>query len=176
MTPAAIQGDQIFSGNAICNLTSTGKAIKVEVNQDDLDTVTKSKRVLIRLFAIPGKVFEGRLSQVLPVGNSSTQRFTVFVDVDKLPAEVLSGQTGEANFIADEHPDALLVPRRALVGNNLCYVVKDGVACRRDIRTGFATLTDVELLSGAAEGELVVVKDADLRRDKERVTAVPEGK
>ena len=176
MKPAVIQGDQIFSGNAICNLTSTGKVVQVEVNQDDLDTVTKSKRVRIKLFAVPGRTFEGKLSQVLPVGNSSTQRFTVFVDMNEaLPAEVLSGQTGEATFVADEHPDALLVPRRALVGTQ-CYVVKDGVVQKRDLTIGFTTLTDAEVSAGVKAGELVVTKDADLRRDKERVNPVPEDK
>ncbi len=168
MAPAVLQGDLIMHGAGICNITSRSKAIKAEVNQDDLDAVRKSRKVLVKLFSHGDKVFAGTLSQVLPIGNQGTQRFTVFIDIPNLPDDVLSGQTGEATFIADEHPDALLLPRSALVGTE-CFVLQGERLERRKLKLGFSTLTETEILAGIAEGEQVVAKDPDLRRDKERV-------
>ncbi len=172
MAPAVLQGDLVMHGATLCNITSHSKSIKAEVNQDDLDAVRKARRVLVKLFSHPGKTFPGTLSKVLPIGNQGTQRFTVFIDLPDLPADVLSGQTGEASFIADERPDVLLVPRSALLGSD-CFVLKGDRLERRHLTLGLTTLSHAEVLTGLAEGEPVVTKDPDLRRDGEKVRAVP---
>lgn len=169
MTPAVLQGDTIFNGGAICNITSLGKILRAVVNQDDLEAVRRSKRVLVRLFSQEDKVFEGKISQVLPIGDSNTQRFTVFIDMPQLPDSILSGQTGEATFIADEHADALLVPRKALLGTE-CFILNGDRLEKRKVKVGYTNLTDAEILSGLNPGDLVVAKDVDLRRHGEKVT------
>ena len=42
---------------------------------------------------------------------------------------------------------------------------------KRKVKVGYTTLTDAEILSGVKPGDLVVSRDADLRRDKEKVSA-----
>ena len=168
MAPAVLQGDLVFHGGAICNVTSRNKMVKVEINQDDLEAVRRSKRVQVRFFTLGDKPFEGKLAQILPIGNQSTQRFTVFVDLPDMPESVLSAQTGEATFIADEKPNALLIPRKALVGSE-CFVLNGDRLQKRKVTKGYATLNEVEVLDGLKDGDLVVALDADLRRDGERV-------
>lgn len=173
MAPAVLQGDLVFHGGAICNITSRNKVVKVEINQDDLEAVRGSKRAQVRFFTLGDRIFEGTRSEILPIGNQATQRFTVYVNLPDLPDSVLSAQTGEATFIADEHPDALLIPRKALLGGE-CFVLNGDRIDKRRIRTGYATLTDIEVLDGLKEGERVVAADVDLRRDGERVKPAAE--
>jgi HlyD family secretion protein len=54
-------------------------------------------------------------------------------------------------------------------GGHFAYVVTDGVAERRPIRTGAASLDAVEILSGARAGDRIVVSGADTFGDTERV-------
>lgn len=172
MAPAVLQGDLIMNGAGLCNITSRSKAIKAEINQDDLDAVRKSRKVIVKLFSHGDKSFVGTLSKILPIGNDRTQRFTVFIDIPDIPDDVLSGQTGEATFIADEHPGTLLLPRSALMGSE-CFLLNGENLVKRRVKLGYTTLNDAEVLSGLAEGDLVVAKDPDLRRDKEKVKPVP---
>lgn len=172
MAPAVLQGDLIMNGAGLCNITSRNKAIKAEINQDDLDAVRKSRKVIVKLFSHGDKTFVGTLSKILPIGNDRTQRFTVFIDIPDIPDDVLSGQTGEATFIADEHPGTLLLPRSALMGSE-CFLLNGENLVKRRVKLGYTTLNDAEVLSGLAEGDLVVAKDPDLRRDKEKVKPVP---
>lgn len=184
MAPAVLQGDQVFNGGGLCNLTSRNKALSAEVNQDDLDAVTKcekeKKPVLVRLFSQGDKVFTGTVANVLPIGDPKTQRFTVGITVPDLPDSVLSGQTGEATFIADKHENALLVPRKALNGVSAgigeCLVLKGDRLELRKVRVGYTTVTEAEILEGLNEGDLVVAQDVDLYRDNEKVKVKEPGK
>ncbi|MDR2981586.1 MAG: efflux RND transporter periplasmic adaptor subunit [Puniceicoccales bacterium] len=168
MAPAVLEGDLVFSGNTIGKVTSVDKSIMVEINQDDLPAVRRSKRVSVNFFSFPEKDYEGSVNYLIPVGNSSTQRFTVFLKMKEIPVQLLSGQTGEAVFVADEHPNTLLIPRSAMFGDTV-FVVKDGIVEQRKIKTGLLSITTAEVLEGLKEGEFVISKDVDLQRDGERV-------
>ena len=54
-------------------------------------------------------------------------------------------------------------------GGNVAYVVVDGVAERRTIQTGAVSLDAVEILSGAKEGDQIVVAGTDAFGDAQRV-------
>ncbi|MDR2844871.1 MAG: efflux RND transporter periplasmic adaptor subunit [Puniceicoccales bacterium] len=168
MSPLHGTGDLLFAGNQITKITSTAKLIKVEVNQDDLNAVRESKRVIVNFFSFPEAAYEGKLNYLVPIGNSSNQRFTVFLKMNALPDGLLSGQTGEATFIADEHHNTLLIPLSALMGDSV-FVAKDGRTEKRKVQLGFTSVATAEVLSGLDEGELVVTKDVDLQRDHARI-------
>ena len=176
MAPAYLAGDLVFAGNTVSKVTSTKKLIKVEVNQDDLPSVRKSKRVLINFFSFPDREFEGKVSMLVEIGNSTTQRFTVFVKPTTLPEQLLVGQTGEATFIADEHLNALLIPTSAYVADSISgsgsvfvYNPDTKTLEKRKIKTGYISLTTVEVLEGLKEGEQIVSVDVDQQRDSIRV-------
>jgi membrane fusion protein (multidrug efflux system) len=64
--------------------------------------------------------------------------------------------------------DALLVPEHALVpeqGDVFVFVVKDGTAEKRRIRTGQRRVGDVQVLEGLVAGELVVTEGTQKLRD-----------
>jgi RND family efflux transporter MFP subunit len=172
MAPAVLQGDQVFNGGGLCNLTSLNKALTAEVNQDDLDAVNQCRKekkpVLVRLFSQGETVFTGTVADVIPVGDPKTGRFTVNIEVPDLPATVLSGQTGEATFIAGKHENALLIPRKALNGGE-CLVLKGDRLQQRKVKVGYTTVTEAEILEGLNEADLVVAQDVDLYRDNEKV-------
>ena len=88
------------------------------------------------------------------------QRYTVRLDVKIAPERLVPGLSGEASVILGERADALLVPRRALLGDAV-LVVKDGRVERRRVTRGFATLEEAELTAGVAAGELVITENLD---------------
>lgn len=172
MAPTILQGDIVFSGTGLCNITSLNKAVSVEINQDDLAAVTKcqeeQKPVLVRLFTQGEKVFQGKVLKTIPFADQKTQRFTINIDLPNLPPDVLSGQTGEATFIADKHENVLLIPRKALNGSE-CLVLKGDRLVKRKVKVGYTTVTDAEIIEGLSEGDLIVSQDVDLYRDNEKV-------
>jgi HlyD family secretion protein len=88
------------------------------------------------------------------------------------PAGLRQNQRLTARVLIEEKPDVLEVERGTFLengGGNIAYVVVDGVAERRPIRTGAVSLEAVEILSGAKEGDRIVVSGADMFKDAQRV-------
>ena len=78
------------------------------------------------------------------------------------------GLTGEVSIIIAKRANAVIVPRRALVGEYL-YVVEGGRLALRKVVKGYEGLNEVEILSGLQAGESVVVEQQDRYREGERV-------
>jgi RND family efflux transporter MFP subunit len=91
-----------------------------------------------------------------------------------LPA---SGEGVEVHVELDPRPDALTVPEEALVvseGGSALFVVEGGAARRRTVITGARGEGRIEVVSGLAAGDKVVVSGAALLSDGVRVEAVEE--
>jgi RND family efflux transporter MFP subunit len=170
MAPTVVEGDLVFSGNTITKVTSPDKLLKVEINQDDLPAVRGSKLVSVRFFSFPDNSYKGKVANLVEIGNSNTQRFTVFLKMEELPEQLLVGQTGEASFVAKERDNVLLVPTSALVGNSIfVYNKTTGRIELREVTKGFTSITMVEIVKGLSDGDLVVYEKVDLQRDGDRV-------
>jgi HlyD family secretion protein len=88
------------------------------------------------------------------------------------PAGLRQNQRLTARILLDAKQDVLMVERGPFLeagGGHTAYIVQGGIAERRSIRTGAASLDAVEILSGAAAGDRIVVSGADAFGDAERV-------
>ena len=65
-------------------------------------------------------------------------------------------------------PDAIVIPRRALLGNKV-FVVSAGRVKAREVQIGFLGLNKVQIISGLEPGEHVVVENLDMVRTGGRV-------
>ncbi len=115
--------------------------------------------------------YEGKVRSVSPeVVNGEVASRIEFVG-DR-PAGLRQNQRLTARILLDEKQDVLMVERGPFLeagGGHSAYVVEDGVAERRPIRTGAASLEAVEILSGAEAGDEIVVSGADAFGDAERI-------
>jgi multidrug efflux pump subunit AcrA (membrane-fusion protein) len=106
---------------------------------------------------------------VLPSADPTTQRYSVYLDV-QLPEgrEVMPGLTGEATITIAERPNAVTIPRRALVGDYV-YLVEGGRVIQRKVEKGYDSLSVVEILKGVDNGAQVIVEQQDRFRSGDRV-------
>jgi membrane fusion protein (multidrug efflux system) len=117
--------------------------------------------------ALPGRTFPGAILRISPSIDPQSGSFRVTV---RLPpaaegeAGLLPGMLVRLEIVTERHPDALVVPKRALRregGTDMIFVVESGRARRVEVREGFSNEDSVEVLpvAGArvAAGERVVV-------------------
>jgi multidrug efflux pump subunit AcrA (membrane-fusion protein) len=100
------------------------------------------------------------VSSVQPAADPTTQRYTVVLEMENPPDNLMVGMTGEMNIITGTHQQALLVPTRALLVDQ-ALVVKHGIVEPRTVGVGFRTLDFTEVTSGLSEGNRVIVSDQD---------------
>lgn len=91
---------------------------------------------------------------------------------DQRPEGLRQNQRLNARILIEERPNVLKVERGPFLeagGGNSAYVVVDGVAEKRVIRTGAVSVEAVEILSGVNVGDQIVVAGVDAFGDAQRV-------
>lgn len=117
-----------------------------------------------------GRDYAGRVRSVSPevVDGQVVSRLQF---TSELPAGLRQNQRMTARILLDKKADVLQVERGQFVesGGGYAYFVVDGIAERRPLRTGVASLDAVEIVDGAKVGDRIVISGADLFDGAERV-------
>jgi multidrug efflux pump subunit AcrA (membrane-fusion protein) len=132
----------------------------------------------VKLQAYQDQVYQGRLRQIFPSADRAKSIVEVRVTIVEPDAKVKPEMTASVTFqeprtARDRSGDGagteqgrsgdrpiVLVPRRAVTerdGQSLVWVVAGGVALRRVVAVGPVRLDQVEVRSGIAPGETVVL-------------------
>lgn len=120
----------------------------------------------------------GRVQRVSPVVDeaSGTVKVTVLVDSDVEPHGLFKpGAFVRVEIETDQHHDTVLVPKRALReedGSSFVFVVRSDTARKVPVSTGYTAKDQVELLSGVAPGDQVVVAGQGALKDGSKVRVV----
>src|SRR2546421_1773482 len=165
---STIDGELVAEGNQLFTISSRKTYVRGEVNEHDVGEVKPGMKAKVQLYAYRNNTFAARVSSIQPAADPDTQRYTVILEMEKAPDNLMAGMTGEMNIITGTHENALLVPTRALLVDQ-ALVVKRGIIHRRTIKVGFRTLDFAEALSGVSAGDRVVVADQDRLKPGEPV-------
>src|SRR5437667_752309 len=155
-----IDGELVSDGNELFTVSSRQTYVRGEVNEEDVGEVKPGMKAKVQLYAYRTRTFTGRVTSIQPAADPTTQRYTVVLEMENPPDNMMVGMTGEMNIITGVHEDALLVPTRALLVDQ-ALVVNGGIVQQRTVNVGFRTLDFSEALNGLAEGDRVIVADQD---------------
>ena len=155
-----IDGELISDGNELFTVSSRKTYVRGEVNEEDVGEVKPGMKAKVQLYAYRTRTFTGRVTSIQPAADPTTQRYTVVLEMENPPDNMMVGMTGEMNIITGVHENALLVPTRALLVDQ-ALVINGGIVQRRTVNVGFRTLDFSETLSGLADGDHVIVSDQD---------------
>lgn len=154
-------GQTLQPGTAAFRVTNaTPLKAQVFVPERELRRLRKGQPAAIQVDALTGRSFPARVTLVSPTVDAQTATFKVTVEVDDPGAELKPGMFARVGIVFDRRPDALQIPRVALLdaeGAPSLFVVEDGVARQRSVRTGLADAGRIEILEGLQGGEQVVV-------------------
>lgn len=172
--------------------------LKIEVGENEVLQISKGDTCLIEVDAYLGEEIKGIVSQVAYSSNAMLdQQVTKFeVKIKLLPSSyqhLISkasqlpfrpGMSATAEIITNNKNDILCVPIQSVTLRDLneedefdektqvLFVYQDGAVVQKEVKTGIQDDSYIEVLSGVAEGESVVVapfkaiakelKDADI--------------
>lgn len=141
-------GDAVHTNEPIALAGSRRLIARLSIDEGDYSKVKKGQKVLIAFDAVPDKTFPAHLHKIYPKLNRVEQSFRADAVFDeRLPMEIY-GLNLEANIVIKETPQALTIPRTALLQGDSVWVEKDGKAIKIGIRTGLADRNNVEVLEG----------------------------
>jgi len=128
--------------------------VTADVDEEDIPRVQVGQKVVLRADALPGRSFDGEVSDVTPKGDPVARTYRVRVRL-AAPEAFKVGMTVDANLIVAERQDALLVPTSALT-HGAVWVVRAGRLARQPVQVGVTGATLTEIRAGLADGARVV--------------------
>jgi RND family efflux transporter MFP subunit len=158
-----IDGELVGENNELFTVSSLKNYVRGEVNEEDVGEVKPNMKAMVQLYAYRTQQFTARVSSIQPAADPETQRYTIVLQLEHSPDNLMTGMTGEMNIITGTHDNVLLVPTRALMVDQ-ALIVKRGVVYARTVKTGFRTLDFTEVINGLSYGDRIVVADQDRLR------------
>jgi len=140
--------------------------VRGRVDEADIGVVTLGMPARITTESFKDKVFNGKVTQISPIGveKDNVTTFEVEVSIDNFGQELKANMTANAEILLEERPDTLIVPEAAIFYDekkNASVDVADPAAekglRRVPIRVGIGNGTRTEVLEGLAEGDRVVL-------------------
>lgn len=162
-------GDLIGNNSPIAVTLATTRTVEAKIAEEHFSAVKVGQKSSVRFLTFGQDQYNATVTKILPSADPQTQRYTLFLDV-ALPQgrTLLPGLTGEVQIVIAERPNAVIIPRRALIGEYV-YVADGNRLVRRHVKKGFEALNQVEILEGVTVGDQVVVEQLDRFRDGDSV-------
>jgi membrane fusion protein (multidrug efflux system) len=133
---------------------------RIYLPERDVIELEEGRDVRIALAANSEVSFRGRIRQIAPVVDTATGTVKVTVEALHPPAGVRPGAFVSIGIVREQHPTALLLPRESVIRELRAahvFVTENDIAVKKAVELGLEEGDLVEVLSGVAEGDMVVV-------------------
>jgi len=151
--------------------------VKVVVNvvEKDLGKISSGQQAMIKVDAYPEKIFTGIVSLISPVVNQLTRTAPVEVTVPNPNHLLKPGMFAQAEISLGNLEELILIPAHTILqegGKKKVFVVMDGKAVTRDVETGISQRDWVEIKSGLAENDSLIVSGQYMVKENEPVKSI----
>ena len=155
-------GQMVTPGMKVATVVDDSRMkLKVGVPEENISSVKRGDKVHVTTDAVPNRVFTGKVKNIVLKADPLTRTFQVEIELTNDRSRSLkSGMFARAEITTSVNDSALVIPSGALIESNgsgySVFVVKDSIATRRPVQIGTRNDLFVNVLSGLAQGDLVV--------------------
>lgn len=122
---------------------------------------------------IKGEVFRGTVTLINPRVDVQTGTIKVTVEVYDDTLHLRPGMFVEVRIATGAKDNVLVIPRKAILfktGKTYVFVLQDGNAYQREVTLGLTEEDEAEVLSGVAEGDVIISVGVENLKDGQPVT------
>jgi HlyD family secretion protein len=158
------EGEEVRAGVPVVDIVNpNAMRVRARVNQADVNELRTGQAVRIGLDAYPSLFFDGRIAQISPLGVTSVlstkvRNFVVLVDVQGSHPNLMPDLSASLDVTLARTPNALVVPRDALIRDGdrtLVRVQRGGRFEDRAVTIGALSAHEALVASGLEEGAVV---------------------
>jgi len=153
--------------------------IRVAVPEAHASAVQEGMVARVAMDSLPGKTFSAKVVRVYPELDPRMRTLTVELSLTD-PAKLMPGMFARVRLVLESVEDALTIPQQAVTitpaGGQVAYVVADGKAIQRKVKTGIEQAGRVQVLAGLEPGEKVVVTGQEKLKDGMEIRVAEPGK
>ncbi len=161
----------VVEKSSLCAITPS-ETMMIEVPVDELDILNLAvgQTVTVTLDALPGQSVTGSVKKISPIGTTEdggSTKYTVTIEVPRTD-EMLDGMNASIRIEVSCLEGVLTVPAAAINEDGTRTFVYTGIDEKTgepihpvDVETGASDGTNIEILSGLSEGDVVYYSYAD---------------
>jgi len=168
-------GQNVSANSVVFRITDTTELVAyLQIPQAELLKFSAGHSAKLRVDSMPDTEFAATIARISPTIDTRNGTFRATAIVDNKDGYLVPGMFARFTVAYEKHEDVLTVPSNAIVEEDdemSIYVVVDGEVTRRVITTGISANGQVEILSGLAEEEEIVVVGHSGLRDGSKVLA-----
>jgi HlyD family secretion protein len=160
-------GAEIYERQKIISIPDTSEMkVEIKIHETWVDKVQPGQQTRITIAAFPDKTFTGKVLKKAPLAdpeqwlNPDLKVYSTDVSIDGTHEFLKTGMTAKVEIIIEELKNVISVPLQAVVNRNgkkVCYVLGSKEPKLREVETGLFNENFVEIKSGLAEGEKVML-------------------
>ena len=173
-------GDYVTSATPLLTLqTVDPQRAVIEVPERHAVSLRRGQTVEFTVAAEPGRIFRAQVDFIDPVVQDANRTIVVKGRARNADGVLKPGMFIEARLATATRADAVVVPEDAiqpLRTTNVVWAVVDGMASRRVVQLGTRSQGFVEVLSGVAPGEVVVVGGLERMAEGMPLAPMPRGR
>lgn len=161
-------GEQVYPGQTIITLPDTRRMmVTTRVHEADRHKIKEGLTAIIRVPAVPGQAFVGKLTKIAKFADSENawlnpnlKEHAAEIVLDENDSRLSPGDTARVEILIEEAPDVLAVPVQCVYSRGAQHFVfrQDALDAEPvEVDLGRTTPTMVEITTGLNAGDKVVM-------------------
>lgn len=175
---SAVSGGPAAKGGSLFRVASNENVIvDMSVTRYDLEKLEVGQSAEITL---AGKSYTGtvsKLSRLAAANEKGTPFVSAEIHVENPDENIYLGLEAKVKVNGHKEEDVIVVPLEAVntgKDGNFCYIVENGIVVKKEVETGLASATMVEIKTGLQAGDKVIRSGIEIVEEGMKVTAVEE--
>jgi membrane fusion protein, multidrug efflux system len=147
--------------------------LRADIPEYAAGAVRTGQTMTLKVESFPDRAFTGRVVRIGPSLNEQTRALTIEAQVSNPSNLLRPGMFAKSTLITAKDAPAVMVPRRAVqivAGLNKVFVIENGRASERIVKTGVSDGDLIEVIEGVRSGENVATNNLDKLQEGSAVT------
>lgn len=154
-------GEYVKQGDPVISLVNI-ETLRINVNVPEMDVryIKKGDKTRVTVDAYPEERWTGEIDFVAHKADPATKTFKARIVVDNADKRIRPGMIARVRFLRRLIPDALTAPLFAVLdrgGEQMVYVVEDGIAKARQVELGVIDRDRIQILKGLEIGDALII-------------------
>lgn len=149
--------------------------VNVNVSEQSISSLKEGALVDVYVSSLSDQAIKGKITLLSPAADEIKNTYLVRIELDNKDGRFRPGMLAEVRFLKEKSDNALVLPRGAVLGSgedSHVYIEENGIAKRVNVKTGIDNGAQIEIVSGLAENQSVVIKGQSFLADGDPVNVV----
>jgi multidrug efflux system membrane fusion protein len=168
-------GQIVSPGERVVTLVRSGeREIEINVPENRLQDLNKGQNIRVTFWALPQVALRGKIREIAPMADQVTRTYKVRISLPNTPSEIKLGMTATVKLTDVAGEETAYIPLSAIYQSGATpavWIVRNGKAALRPVKTGEFGDEQVQVLEGLRDGDIIVTAGVHKLREGEKVRA-----